>query len=91
VVASITVLRTAMVPVGASGSGGQSGGHAPPETAGDRRNYRRQKPGTTPLLPLGFGVGEVDVGGGDGDWEAPFWTKMVTVEPLAAVLLALGC
>jgi hypothetical protein len=42
-------------------------------------------------LPVGLGVGEGDVVGGDGDGEAPFWTKMVTVEPLASMLLALGC
>src|ERR1700722_19444086 len=51
----------------------------------------RQKPGSTPPLPLGFGLGEVDEEGvTDGDGEAPFWTKMITFEPLAAVPLA-GC
>ena len=54
---------------------------------------RGQKPGPSPSLPVGLGVGEGDVVGGDGDadGEAPFWTKMVTVEPLASMLLALGC
>src|ERR1700730_13145644 len=35
-----------------------------------------QKPGSTPPLPLGLGLGEVDDGVTDGDGEAPFWTKM---------------
>jgi hypothetical protein len=33
-------------------------------------------------------LGEAD---GDADGDAPFCTKMVTVEPLAALLLAPGC
>ena len=37
------------------------------------------------------GVGDPDVGGGVGLWVIPFWTKMVTVALLAAVLPAPGC
>ena len=48
------------------------------------------------LLPVGVGDGLV-VGVGDGDpvgeadGDAPFCTKIVTLEPRAAVLLASGC
>ena len=56
---------------------------------------RGHKPGSSGSLKDGVGVGGADVGGadgdGDGDGEAPFWTKMVTVEPLASMLLELGC
>ena len=43
--------------------------------------------------PAQLWVGDADavVGGGDGDWDAPFWTKIVTVVPLGAVLFAFGC
>ena len=45
------------------------------------------------MLEAGLGVSDADgaVGDGDGDADAPFWTKIVIVDPLAAVPLAPGC
>ena len=56
----------------------------PTVAIGQAAFYNLSVPEPTTYALLGVGVGD---GGGD----APFWTKMVTVDPLAAVLVAAGC